>query len=101
MESCYSSRPCKQAKQKAGHLTVAGLDSQTERSLLGGGFTHLEAGKTNDRNFFAESCLLEQAYFRDPDQKIQDLIAAAKTKVGEEVSIVRFTRFQVGETAAE
>ena len=51
--------------------------------------------------FFAESCLLEQAYFRDPDQKIQDLIAAAKTKVGEEVSIVRFTRFQVGETAAE
>ena len=51
--------------------------------------------------FFAESCLLEQAYFRDPDQKIQDLIAAAKTKVGEEVSIVRFTRFQVGETADE
>ena len=51
--------------------------------------------------FFAESCLLEPAYFRDPDQKIQDLIAAAKTKVGEEVSIVRFTRFQVGETAAE
>ena len=51
--------------------------------------------------FFAESCLLEQVYFRDPDQKIQDLIAAAKNKVGEEVSIVRFTRFQVGETAAE
>jgi len=51
--------------------------------------------------FFAEFCLLEQAYFRDPEQKIQDLIAAAKTKVGEEVSIVRFTRFQVGETAAE
>lgn len=51
--------------------------------------------------FFADSCLLEQAYFRDPDQKIQDLIAAAKVKVGEEVSIVRFTRFQVGETSAE
>jgi elongation factor Ts len=51
--------------------------------------------------FFADSCLLEQAYFRDPEQKIQALIAAAKGKVGEEVSIVRFTRFQVGETAAE
>jgi elongation factor Ts len=51
--------------------------------------------------FFADSCLLEQAYFRDPEQKIQALIAAAKTKVGEEVSIVRFSRFQVGETAAE
>ena len=34
-------------------------------------------------------------------QNFQLLIAAAKTKVGEEVSIVRFTRFQVGETAAE
>ena len=51
--------------------------------------------------FFADACLLEQAYFRDPEQKIQALIAAAKTKVGEEVSIVRFARFQVGETAAE
>jgi elongation factor Ts len=51
--------------------------------------------------FFADSCLLEQAYFRDPEQKIQALIEAAKGKVGEEVSIVRFTRFQVGETAAE
>ena len=44
---------------------------------------------------------ITSVYFRDPDQKIQDLNAAAKTKVGEEVSIVRFTRFQVGETAAE
>ena len=51
--------------------------------------------------FFAESCLLEQAYFRDPEQKIQALLAAAKTTVGEDVSIVRFTRFQVGETASE
>ena len=51
--------------------------------------------------FFAEACLLEQSFFRDPDKKVSDLLAEAKAKVGEEVSIVRFVRFQVGETAAE
>jgi elongation factor Ts len=51
--------------------------------------------------FFAEACLLEQSFFRDPDKKVSDLLTEAKGKVGEEVSIVRFVRFQVGETAAE
>ncbi|GBL29487.1 elongation factor Ts [Opitutia bacterium] len=51
--------------------------------------------------FFAEACLLEQSFFRDPDKKVSDLLTEAKAKVGEEVSIVRFVRFQVGETAAE
>jgi elongation factor Ts len=51
--------------------------------------------------FFAEACLLEQSFFRDPEKKVSDLLIEAKAKVGEEVSIVRFVRFQVGETAAE
>ena len=51
--------------------------------------------------FFAEACLLEQSFFRDPEKKVSDLLTEAKGKVGEEVSIVRFIRFQVGETAAE
>ncbi len=51
--------------------------------------------------FFAEACLLEQSFFRDPDKKVSGLLTEAKAKVGEEVSIVRFVRFQVGETAAE
>ena len=51
--------------------------------------------------FFAEACLLEQSFFRDPDKKVSDLLTEAKAKVGDEVSIVRFVRFQVGETAAE
>jgi translation elongation factor EF-Ts len=40
-------------------------------------------------------------YFRETDKKISDLLAAAKTRLGEEVTVVRFVRFQVGETAAE
>ncbi len=51
--------------------------------------------------YFAEVCLLEQSYFRDPDKKVSQLLAELSKKVGEDVSVVRFTRFQVGETAAE
>jgi len=51
--------------------------------------------------YFAEVCLLEQSYFRDPDKKVSQLLAELSKKIGEDVSIVRFTRFQVGETAAE
>jgi elongation factor Ts len=51
--------------------------------------------------YFADVCLLEQSYFRDPEKKVSQLLAELSKKVGEEVSIVRFTRFQVGETAAE
>ena len=51
--------------------------------------------------YFAEVCLLEQSFFRDPDKKVSQLVAELSKKVGEEVTIVRFTRYQVGETAAE
>jgi elongation factor Ts len=51
--------------------------------------------------YFAEVCLLEQSYFRDPDKKVSQLLAELSKKIGEDVSVVRFTRFQVGETAAE
>jgi elongation factor Ts len=51
--------------------------------------------------YFAEVCLLEQSYFRDPDKKVLELLAELSKKIGEEVSVVRFTRYTVGETAAE
>jgi elongation factor Ts len=51
--------------------------------------------------YFAEVCLLEQSFFRDPDKKVLELLAELSKKVGEEVSVVRFTRYTVGETAAE
>lgn len=51
--------------------------------------------------YFAEVCLLEQSFFRDPDKKVLELLAELSKKIGEEVSVVRFTRYTVGETAAE
>ena len=50
------------------------------------------------RKFFSESCLLNQAYIKDPNITIQDLINELRAKTGENIVIKRFVRFQLGET---
>lgn len=46
--------------------------------------------------FFAESCLLEQKFVKNPDISIQELLNELVAKLGEKISINRFARFQVG-----
>jgi elongation factor Ts len=47
--------------------------------------------------FYSEVCLLEQAFVKDPDITIQDLLNGLIGKLGEKIEIRRFTRYQVGE----
>jgi elongation factor Ts len=47
--------------------------------------------------FYSEVCLLEQTYVRDSDLTIKELLEALITKIGENITIRRFTRFQLGE----
>ncbi len=47
--------------------------------------------------FLAESCLLEQAFVKNPDLKVKDYMAETGKKVGENFSIKRFTRYELGE----
>jgi len=47
--------------------------------------------------FFKESCLLEQAYVRDPAVRIRDLIAQTGAKVQENITVRRFSRFSIKE----
>lgn len=49
------------------------------------------------RKFFSEVCLLNQAYIKDPDITIQDLLNELIAKTGEKIVIKRFVRFQLGE----
>ncbi len=49
--------------------------------------------------FYKEVCLLEQSYIRDPNVVIGDLLKSMIAKVGENIIIRRFARFQIGETA--
>lgn len=50
------------------------------------------------KKFFSEVCLLNQAYVKDPDTTIQNLLNELKAKTGENIIIKRFIRFKLGET---
>jgi len=43
-----------------------------------------------------EACLLLQAYIRDPDKTVQDIINETIAKVGENIKVSRFARFKLG-----
>jgi elongation factor Ts len=47
--------------------------------------------------FYLESCLVEQAFVKDDDKSIQDLINDAVVKFGENIVVRRFARYKVGE----
>lgn len=47
--------------------------------------------------FLAESCLLDQAFVKNPDLKVKDHVAAVAKTVGTEITLKRFVRFNLGE----
>jgi elongation factor Ts len=47
--------------------------------------------------FFGSVCLLDQAFIKNPDQSIRDLVSAKIAELGENIVIRRFTRYAVGE----
>ena len=52
-------------------------------------------------SFYAQVCLLDQPSVRDPNLTIKQMVTAATAKTGENVTITRFVRFKLGETAQE
>ena len=49
--------------------------------------------------FYQENVLMEQAFVKDPSLTINDVITQMVAKLGENIVIARFVRFQLGETA--
>ena len=49
------------------------------------------------QKYFKENCLMNQAYVRNPDMTIEDLLNEMIAKIGENISIKRFARFRIGE----
>jgi elongation factor Ts len=47
--------------------------------------------------FYTENCLLEQEYIKDQDKTIKDLLTELIGKIGENIIIRRFVRFEMGE----
>ncbi len=69
--------------------------------------TALEQGKPENivdkivdgqvQKFYKDSCLMSQPYIREPKKSIAEITTEAIAKIGENIQIKRFTRFQIGE----
>jgi elongation factor Ts len=53
-------------------------------------------GKLN--KFIKDNCLLNQPYVRDPDKTVADLLNELIAKIGENITVKRYVRFQLGES---
>jgi len=51
--------------------------------------------------FYQENVLMEQSFVKNPDLSISDLLTETIAKLGENISIARFSRYQLGETAPQ
>lgn len=49
------------------------------------------------RKWYEEVCLLEQKFVKDDSKTVGELVAAAVAKIGENIKVRRFARFEVGE----
>ena len=47
--------------------------------------------------FYQENCLLEQSFIKDSDKSVQDILMETIATLGENISIARFSRFEVGD----
>jgi elongation factor Ts len=47
--------------------------------------------------FFQDVCLMEQAFVKDPDKTIEDLVTEQTARIGEKITIRRFACFRLGE----
>lgn len=52
-----------------------------------------------EKQFFTQACLLEQPFIKNPDQTVGDLLKETIARLGENIVVRRFVRFEVGEGA--
>ncbi|MGD9817922.1 MAG: translation elongation factor Ts [Desulfomonilaceae bacterium] len=78
------------AKEKEIYMTQAKEAGKPEKML-----EKIAEGKL--KKFFSEVCLLEQPFVKDPDRTVGDLIKDKIAQLGENMTIGRFVRFQLGQ----
>ena len=54
-------------------------------------------GKLND--YYKQVCLLDQPFIKNPKQTVRELVQGVNAKLGENIAVRRFVRFEVGEEA--
>jgi elongation factor Ts len=48
------------------------------------------------QKFYEEACLLEQPFIKDQTRRVKDIVNEAISKIGENIRVRRFARFQLG-----
>lgn len=48
-------------------------------------------------SFYSNACLIDQAFIKNPDQTVTQLLAEKSKSLGDTISVRRFVRFKVGE----
>jgi elongation factor Ts len=56
-----------------------------------------KAAEGSVARFVKDACLIKQAFIKDPNVTIEDLLANLRTKTGENISVAHFVRYAIGE----
>jgi elongation factor Ts len=78
------------AKEKEIYMTQAKDAGKPEKML-----EKIAEGKLN--KFYTEVCLMEQPFVKNTDISVKDLIKEKMAKLGENMTVGRFARFQIGQ----
>lgn len=78
------------AKEK--EIAIAQMQAQNKPAAV---LEKIAEGKV--QKFFEDTCLVKQAFIKNPDQKIEDLIKETIAGLGENISVRRFSRYVLGE----
>jgi elongation factor Ts len=87
--------PAETVEKERAFLTKEALDSGKPANVV----EKMVDGRIN--KFFAENCLLEQGFVKDPDKSVRDIVAEAAKAAGGEIKIAEFVRFKLGEAVSE
>ena len=82
--------PAEEAAREREIYKQQALDSGKPENIV----EKIVSGKMD--RYFSEVCLLEQKFVKNPDLSVQDLLNELIAKMGENIGIKRFARFQVG-----
>ena len=79
------------AKEKEIYMTQAKEAGKPEKIL-----EKIADGKLN--KFYSEVCLLDQGFVKDPDKTVDQLIKETIAQLGENITVGRFVRFELGQS---
>jgi len=85
--------PADVVEKERAFLTTQAKDSGKPDNVI----EKMVDGRIN--KFFSENCLLAQAFVKDQDKSVRELLADAGKAAGGEIKVASFTRFKLGESA--